>query len=105
MTRELFMVTGVVFWYGKEVGREYKKKQAFPVEHREAIRHQTDYRYLYNMIKERKGPKETFSALIPNLQTSLHVPEDRREEYLRELDSRLDRSIKAVLQQAVLDSN
>lgn len=99
------MASGVLIWYGNELGLGIDQMRTFPKEYADASRLREEYRYLFNMVKETKGPQETFRSLIPNFTLSPRVQEDQKEEYLRQLDRRLDRSCQALLQQAVLDSN
>lgn len=99
------MFTGVIFWYGNEVGLEYEKIKAFPREHKEVIDQKNQYRYLYNLLKERKGPSETFQSLMPELSYRSQSSEEHSQEVAEQIDKRLDQSCKAVLQQLVLDSN
>lgn len=99
------MVTGVFFWYGNEVGLEYEKIKTFPKEHKELTDQKTNYRYLYNLLKERKGPRETFQSLIPELSFKVQRTDELNHELSEQLDKRLDQSCKAILQQVILDSN
>jgi hypothetical protein len=99
------MLTGVLFWYGNEVGMEYEKLKAFPKEHQDVVKQRNDYRYLYNMLKERKGPMDTFQSLIPEMSYWSRSTEEPTPEQQERLEKKLDRSCSAVLQQVVLDSN
>lgn len=95
------MCTGVVFWYVNEFGHQVKMRNAFPKEYTEAQAHSREYRYLYQMLKETKGPQEIAKALLPD---SANVSEILGLEGPEaEVDLRLDKAFRVVLENRALD--
>ena len=97
------MVTGGLFWMINEYGNQSNMKTVFPKEYDEAKLHSKDYYYLFAMLKEEKGPKEVLVMFLPD-----------REQFSKalgfhgtdsEIDQRLNRSIKVILEQRGLDSS
>jgi hypothetical protein len=95
------MCTGGLFWLGNEVGHQWSMRKAFPSEYREAEVHGLEYRYLYGMLKETRGPREAVSALLPNtadLAMVLGIDGPPAE-----VDLRLDHAFRVVLESRALD--
>ena len=84
---------------------EQKMTQAFPKEYSEAQLHKKDYRYLYNMLKERKNFKEVIQAFKPSFKVAGEATMKEKEDQLFEMEKRLSSAYEAVSRQYILDSN